>query len=264
MEPQKSNSIQKQSSRLNAKNQTVVYTCITDAYDRIPKVDIVNENVKYVCFVDRQTKSSIDFNVVEPWSIVEIMDQQLNAKNLNRKVKICPHLYFENLSNVIYIDGSIDIVGDILKFTEHINAYVPIALYKHFLRDTIHDEVEECIRAGFNLSYKFHREYQGYIDSGYNDNGLFECNIIYRNFSIDVTQTLCDQWWSLYTAGAGRDQISFPVASWLINVNPLNLGISDARNEKKWFSLRHSHSLKGYRLRQRAIRKINQLIGFFS
>lgn len=263
MVPQKSNTIPK-TSRFDAKNHTVVYTCITDAYDSIPKVDIVNPNVKYVCFVDRQTKRSIDFNVVEPWSIVEILDQELNAKNLNRKVKICPHLYFKNLSNVIYIDGSIDIVGDVLKFIEPINTYVPIALYKHFSRETILAEAEECVRAGFNLSYEFYREYQGYIESGYKDYGLYECNIIYRNFSIDVTQSLCDKWWSLYSVGAGRDQISFPVASWLVNVNPLNLGLSDARTEKKWFSLRHSHSMKGYRLRQRAIRKINQLIGFFS
>lgn len=218
--------------------RVAVYTCVTDGYDHICSPAILTPGVDYICFND----GSID--VPKPWQDVKI-DRTYLGKDANRYLKILPHL--NNILQVydltIYIDGSVKIVGDLTPLIQQIiDAEGQTCIYEHPHQNCIYKEAYMCAVTGKDWFWRIERQIKYYRNSGYPSGaGLFECGVILRRHSEKNVQALMNAWWGAYQSGIKRDQISLPYLSWRLGTPIHNLGRSDFRFDKKYFSLKLFH-----------------------
>lgn len=116
-----------------------VYTCITNAYDPLYPPVYVDHRLDYYYFSDSSS------NLVEPWKFKPIDLRHLNAKDQNRYIKMHPNKVLPEYDVTLYIDGSIQIVGDIYEMiTKALQLKGDIFLYDHPFRDCIYREAAVC------------------------------------------------------------------------------------------------------------------------
>ena len=85
----------------------VVYTCITNGYDKFPKNNYYSPDVRYVCFHD----GSVD-TTVGPWEYIKLDVVGLRhtvdincPRRLSFYPKANPHVYFPPGTNTIWVDA---------------------------------------------------------------------------------------------------------------------------------------------------------------
>jgi hypothetical protein len=201
-----------------------IYTCITKNYDTLKIPLVVDNRLQYFCFTDNQ------LSVVSPWRFLPLCQKDLSAKDQNRYVKMHPEKYFSEYDATVYVDGSIQIVGDIYPLiievlTEPENIY----MYRHWHRNCVYAEAAACAHYSHDWIWTIASQMRRYSSAGYPvQNGLFEANVIIRKNSIDV-RVLMDQWWTEYMRTAKRDQLSLPYVAWRLGIKLGSLGESDPR-----------------------------------
>jgi len=174
------------------------YTVITGGYDELKPPKIISDNWQYVVFSDRHIESDI-------WDCI-VTDKH------NRDVKIRPHLeMFENLT--LYVDGSIEIIGDLNQFITKINNTFAVWLHPH--RSTVEQEIKAIIDDKGINKVKARSQLSEYIKTGFKDNmGLYACGVLLRDLSNPEVKIICDEWYKEYIKGVSRDQISLPYVFW--------------------------------------------------
>jgi|ERR1019366_7825688 hypothetical protein len=213
----------------------VVYTCITGDYDNLLPPKQVEPQIRYVCFINQPTLS------VPGWEIRSIPREWGDSAQANRFAKMHPHLLFPEYELSIYIDGSIEIIGGLHVLAQSALKITDIAMYQHPFRDCVYEEAQVCANFGFDWYWRIESQMNGYRLNLFPKNaGLFECCVIIRRHSSFAIKTLMDAWWSAYQNGIKRDQLSLPYLAWKQNVAIQNLGNSDPRFSRVYFSL-HSH-----------------------
>jgi hypothetical protein len=66
-----------------------------------------------------------------------------------RIVKICPHRYLKEYDVSIWVDGSIEVIGNLYQFIKQYDLdKVPFYTRIHPARNCIYDEADICIRLG--------------------------------------------------------------------------------------------------------------------
>lgn len=207
-------------------SRIVIYTCITGDYDRLVDPSVVSPDFDYICFTDKPTN-------VKVWQIRPIPDELkgLSKVKQHKIVKISPHKYLPEYEESLYIDGSIDIVGDIHEF---LSVYCSdtsksIFIRKHPARDCIYDEAEECIRAKKDTREHIDNQIQRYKSEGFPKHfGLTENNIIYRRHD-DCCKKVMEAWKDEIIKGSHRDQLSLYYCLWKVgqeNFKVINLDLS--------------------------------------
>ena len=125
------------------------------------------------------------------------------------------------------------------------------------------EEYIECIRAGFFTYNTGKRSYQNIINCGYiEDYKHQECSVIVRNHRSDNIIRFSLIWWKNYHTGLKRDQLTFKHSLQLAGISQQYLGVSDPRQNNKYFRHRLVH-IKSIRLLQRIVRKYNQITELF-
>ena len=217
---------------LNNKLRVAIYNCITGGYDNILSPLIIDPRFNYFCFTDRPE------NIVYPWKFMPINLPHLNTKDQNRFIKMHPHKFLPDYDITVYIDGSIQIIGDLNSLIYNaLNSSEDIFIYEHPQRNCIYTEAAACTHYAHDWIWVIASQMRRYNTEGYPiGNGLFEAMVIIRKNTAQV-HSLMSMWWSEYYLGAKRDQLSLPVSAWRLRIPIKSLGESDPRFGNRYFRL---------------------------
>jgi len=190
----------------------------------------------------------------EVWNLLEFPIDDLNSTYKNRLVKMLPHKYFSEYRYSVYIDGNIDILGDIEKL---VNEYLvkkeyKLAVPKHPERNCLYEEAEACINFQKDNPESINKQINNYNKENFPNNlDLTENNIIFRKHNDLEVIKLMEDWWDEYNKFSKRDQLSLLYVIWKNNFDYFPM-IINSREENEYFKIR------GHR--QTGIRRIWQLI----
>ena len=193
----------------------VVYTCITKGYENIVNPSFVLSGWDYICFTDKEdVKDSI-------WQIRPIPEElkNLSAVKQQRMIKILPHKYLPEYDESLYVDGAIDIVGNIEEFINNFcsKENKSVFIRKHPGRNCIYDEAQACKTLKKDTIENIDNQIDRYIREKYpSHNGLVESGIIFRKHKEDYCMRLMDMWSDEVLKGSHRDQLSFNYCLWKI------------------------------------------------
>ena len=114
-----------------------IYSVITNDYD-ILHPQKVTEGWNYLLFTDKPQRH-------DPWTVKQV--KCINPVLMSREVKILYNKYIEaDIS--IYIDGNLEIIGDLNEFLKEVKYTSGIMACTHPYRNSIREELNEIIRRG--------------------------------------------------------------------------------------------------------------------
>lgn len=225
-------------------NNKVIYTCITGNYEKLIEPSVISNNFDYICFSDDPNLTS---NV---WDIKPIPEdlQYLSKVKQQRCIKICPHKYLSEYDTSIWVDGSIDIIGDVNVFLQkECNEddkiiYIP----EHPNRNCIYQEGITCINMKKDIINNIDTQIDKYKKENYpQKNGLVQSNIVIRKHNNKSCIEVMELWKEELIKHSHRDQLSFNYALWKTN----NIDILKYLDKKlydskyfKWYS-RHNRGI---------------------
>lgn len=204
------------SNKPNKKNnKSVVYTCITGEYDNL-KIFKRKENWDYVCFTDNNISS--DF-----WDIRPIPDELhgLSDVKKQRVVKIRPDKYLPEYDVVVWIDGSMSLLGDVDEFIDDVsdNFKKPLILKTHPFRNCVYDEISKCRSLRKEKKYKCDELEKRYKDEQMPINfGMYETGCIVRNNKNTRLHKFNELWENEVIKNSHRDQLSITYVLWKYNM----------------------------------------------
>ena len=195
-------------------NKRVVYTCVTGGYEDIIDPSFVQSDFDYVCFTDQTNTNS------KVWSIRPIPDslKDLSPVKQQRIIKICPHLFLLQYTSSIYVDGSIDITGNLNDFlSKYCNSDKSVYIRRHPTRNCIYEEAVACINLKKDATSNIESQMNRYISENYPpQNGLVESGVIYRHHNDLYCIRLMELWKNEVINGSHRDQLSFNYCLWKV------------------------------------------------
>jgi hypothetical protein len=195
------------------KSKIVVYTCIFGGYDKLREVASVETGVSYICFTDQPIKS-------ETWDIKKIPEilSSLEKTKVFRCMKIMPHLFLDKYEISIWVDGNIEVLGNIHQFVKsNLKNYFTVS--KHPDRICIYAEADAILRLNKDSKENIDKQVQKYKSDGYpENNGLVMTGIIIRKHNHKKCIEFSNAWWAEVREHSVRDQMSFNYAAWKVSV----------------------------------------------
>jgi len=226
------------SMQASTSSRYVVYTCILGQYDVLREPRTTSPRVRFICFTDDRTAAS------KAWELVHL-DSRGNNTDLNRRVKMNPHLYLPAHDFSLYVDGNIQILGRLDGLFEKYSRLTEIAAPRHPTRNCIYEEAAACIRAGKGDPARLQSTITEYVRAGFpTHSGLYECGLLFRkSFSIEIIR-LMEAWYIEYDKSGRRDQISFPYAAWKCGIKVMTLDESPRYSTRLFRLGFHNHESK--------------------
>jgi len=183
-----------------------VLTAITDNKDEL-REDFNRGDAKYIAYLDEKTENEAIAS--DLWEIRRTHDIFKEARRNAKIHKVLPHLFVDTDVS-IWIDGNISLDVTPEELVSKWLADKDVATWKHFGRDCLYEEGNECIGLGYDKPETINEQLERYRNNDYPiNNGLSECNVIIRRHTDEVAR-LNEQWWAEICRGSVRDQISFP------------------------------------------------------
>lgn len=188
----------------------VVYTAITGGYDTVKEPKVINQNWDYILFTDNpEIKSDV-------WEVRLIENKDnLDSTRLARKIKIMGHEYLKEYDYSIWIDGKLEIYGDLEKYVKENRKSEPLLCFSHYINDCIYQELELCTELKKDDAAVMNKQIEKYKKEGYPEhNGLVETGLLVREIhNADVIKVM-EIWWNEVKNYSKRDQLSFNYALW--------------------------------------------------
>lgn len=213
----------------------IVYTVITGNYDKLKDPKVITDGWDYIAFVDDASKHQSKI-----WQIREFK-KNVNYSDVlnNRRKKInIPFKGKELLT--IYVDGSIEILGNLNAFVRKSKHRRGISALGHHARNCIYDEAQQVKK----LMKADHKQVDLWVNEIYQNGyerhlGLNQCGLMIRNNTEEVRSLMRD-WWQVVRDKVSRDQLSFNYIMWKNGyvVNTIELSLF-----RKYFKIHH-HEIK--------------------
>ena len=193
----------------------LIYTVIIGKYDKLKKITR-QDGWDYYAFIEPNIYPKNSTN----WTILPFPE---HVKNLpvskikkQRYIKIHPHLFFQNYSLSIYIDGSIGIIGDLNEFVIRIlKPNFSIFMVEHPYRYCIYQEIKEVVIQRKENKYMSNTVYNNYVKENFPHKlGLVESNVMIRKHNKNESIELMEKWWNEINKYSHRDQLSFNYLLW--------------------------------------------------
>ncbi|MGL6315422.1 glycosyltransferase domain-containing protein [Vibrio sp. WXL103] len=235
------------------KDRIALYTVLAGEYDELKPLNTsLSDNV------DAFLISDVVRDVPKGWKLI-VVDKAERESNLefNRKLKIQPSLMFNNYQMTIYIDANVEVKSDLVALISEVgDSQSDLALYKHPCRSSVYDEAEEIMKRGYGYFFNINKQMNRYREESFESNALYEANIIFRKNTKLMNETM-SLWWSEFSQGVKRDQLSLTYCCFKTGLNVHCLGENDARFTHKNFQY-HLH-LKPNPSKNALARRINRL-----
>ena len=183
----------------------VVYTCITNGYDKFPKNNYYSPDVRYVCFHD----GTVD-TTVKPWEYVKLDVDIECPRRLSFYPKANPHLFFPPGTNTIWVDGCYQHTRE---FIVRSKKCFPFTMLRHASKFSYFDEMLEGFTCAF-FSYEDGVELTKKLkEANYNFRtyGSPLGTIVWRTMTSKMRE-FNKQWYDWSLVGCNRDQIAFDAA----------------------------------------------------
>ena len=217
-------------------NNKVIYTCITGNYEKIVDPSYVQKDFDYICFTDNMNQTS------KVWKFIPIPEEltELTKVKQQRTIKICPHLYLPQYNESIWVDGSVDILGDMNDFIKNYccDKNKSVFIRKHPVRNCIYKESVAC-SYGKDTWANMKPQMDKYKNEHFPENyGLVESNMIYRRHNDPYCINLMNKWAAEVKNYSHRDQLSFNYALWKIGDDSFQYLDTKLINSKyfKWYN----------------------------
>lgn len=194
------------------KNKKVVYTCITGGYDSLLEPKYITPDFDYVCFTDNPSLTS------STWDIRPIPQEleSLSKVKQQRYIKINPHKLLGEYDISIWVDGSVQLKGDLNKFIgESLERGVSIYVPTHPSRDCIYAEAKAVLSMRKDTKEIVNPQMERYEKEGFPKKyGLLQSNILLRKHNNPDCIKLMEDWFNELKDNSHRDQLSFNYVSW--------------------------------------------------
>jgi hypothetical protein len=198
---------------VNIDKKIVVYTCISGGYDNLKEIIKRESNISYVCFTDDEIDS-------DTWEIRKIPEflNYLEPTKRARCLKILPHLFLSDYDISVWVDGAIEVLGDINELVSF-KLKNNFAISKHPDRICIYQEALKIVELNKDSKEVVDKQVNKYKKMNYPENfGLVQSGIIIRNHNEEKVINLGELWWSELIKHSKRDQLSFNFSLWLVNI----------------------------------------------
>ncbi|UWU51561.1 glycosyltransferase [Limnospira platensis] len=210
----------------------IVYTCNFGNYESVKEPLAVDPRVEYILFTDRKDIKS------QTWKVVNIEDNLGDPRRTSRLPKILPHKYLPQHDISVYIDSSLELkTPDVLKMVEECMEGHEIALYKHYKRNCVYDEINYVMNSKDRVVVNKDlclRTIKKYKEINYpKNNGLFENAFIFRSNTTPIKH-LNNLWWNDYEHGSERDQFTLMYALFLTGIKPNTIKIGNQFRDNKY------------------------------
>lgn len=188
----------------------VVYTVITGGYDQLNEPQYVDENFDYICLTDCASLNSKVWKI----QIIENPDNLDNVR-LARNHKILCNKYLSQYDYSIYVDGKLQIIGDLKKYILTYSSGSSMLCFPHFVRDCAYEEAIACITEGKDNPEIIKNQMMYYSEEGYPlHDGLVDSACLVRNHHDEKLNKVLECWWNEIKTWSRRDQLSFGYACW--------------------------------------------------
>ena len=204
--------------------KTVIYTVVIGEYDELHEPFYTNDNYDFILITDNDSM----VNQNSAWKVlsldnIEGIPKGLNSVQMNRWLKMNPSVFFSEYEVSIYIDGSVNIVTDMMPIIlEFYESKSVIGMHLHSRREKILTEIRMlfyCGKINSNDKKRAVMQYQRYRRNGFDDSILLlEATIIIRRHNDRLCKDLMHAWWNEFINGVQRDQISLPYVIWSMGV----------------------------------------------
>lgn len=204
----------------------VVYSVLVGDYEPVKEPEALDPAARYILFTDDPDLRS------DTWEVIPFDTQGLPPRRASRLPKLLPHRYLPDHDISIYIDASLRMVEpDITTMTADCLQGRDIAAYPHFERDCTYDEIERCLEVGKANTAQAEPFRQRLVaDSFPARYGLLENAFLIRR-NTESIRAMNEEWHSLYSKGAERDQFYLMYLLWKRNL-PFAT-IANSRNFRK-------------------------------
>lgn len=191
----------------------VVYSAITGEYDNVKEPKYINPDFDYILFTDNpDLKTRI-------WK-VRLIDNPENLDNvrLSKRVKLLGHEYLAEYDYSVWVDGSMDIIGDVKEYIERYKRKEPMLNFNHHGSNCIYDEVKRCIKLRKDDGRIMDEQIERYRVEGYPAHyGMTANGMIVRDIHNETVNRVMELWWEEIKNGSYRDQLSFNYVCWKEN-----------------------------------------------
>ena len=221
---------------MKSNRDIVVYTAVTNNYNPVRNPQVVDDSIDYVCFTDQLLWHRMTTDTI--WKFAPIPQRRLDPARRNRFVKLHPHLFFSQYEYSVYVDGCIDITGDIRALIAKYD-HPRMLVFKHPLRQCIYAEGDECMRRKKDDPAAIFAQLEHYRSEGYPSNaGLIEAGVLIRRHDDGQVNEVMEDWWQEVLNRSRRDQISFPYVARKHRFWPSEMGESSAWGASDVFRVR--------------------------
>ena len=218
------------------KEKLVVYTAIIGDYDDLKPPHVIDDGVEYVCFTDQKDIRS------DIWNVEYLKSDFTSPKELVRKFKALPHMFFEEYDSSIWIDASIEIKDSLAEMMLTYQKTSDFLLFPHNERICIYVEAAVCVAKHISEKESMINQISHYYNEGYPfNNGLYCGGVIVRNHNIPKVKKTMDDWFADISKYSKRDQISLP---YVIEKNGLQIDLIDLNINDNRFLRVSSHKYR--------------------
>ena len=245
--------------------KVILYTCITKGYDSFPPSVLEGNKFDHcVLFTDDHSISSLT------WEVRELASPRTvkRADHINRYHKLFAESLFPGADISIYIDGNVDLIGDISSLVkEFADSGALFGCLIHPQRNSVLEETQACRKLGkFKggdaelVNEQLLKQSKEGFPSGY---PLFAATVLFRRHNIGKELNLAmSLWWEQVNHYTCRDQLSLPYVLWKTQLpyKAFNINIFD-----NTYFCRRSHqeqkSIKSV-LRKVAVSGVKSIVRF--
>ena len=227
-------------------SSNVVYTSIFGGYDDEVKQNLPN-GWDWKCFSEKNSLSIYE-------------DNNRNAK----RFKVLPHRYLKDYEYSIFVDGNMQVKGNIDELIDKYLKDANVAFFSHNnnhldARNSAYEEAQTIFDLGEkNMKRTPERGILNYKDNPFviqkqiekyrllrypADNGLITGMVILRRHNEKDCIQAMEDWWTEVKYGSKRDQLSFNYVAWKNSLNFNYMG-GDSRNNEYFYRDTNPHKGK--------------------
>lgn len=191
------------------KNRVAVFTAITGGYDDALVHECLDERVDYYLFTDGPAHDR-GF-----WRVRSIDYYHPDPVRRARYVKTHPHKLLPGYETAVWIDASVMIRGEIMRYVSAFEADQQHALHgvDHPQRDCTFEEANALTRLGKDAASRIRSQMDSYRAEGLDrHSGLVETNFLIADLRCSEVREFYRSWWGEIVRFSHRDQLGIMIA----------------------------------------------------
>lgn len=205
-------------------DRIAIYTCIIDEYDDLHEPLICPDNCDFYIISNKKLPFSSVFNWI---NVNDIVPDDVNDPILkNRYCKMNAHKIFQEYRYTIYIDGTIELKGNITNYINMIGN-IGVAMHRHPLNNCIYVEgaaianvIKNRVSAEQTRKHLLRYKSEGMP----RELGQIDAKLIVRDHDNAICNKIMEEWYEEFMKGAPRDQFSFIYILWKNKISIKDLG----------------------------------------